>query len=110
VDSDDDDVMFRSAARPDKAHLDAPLYLISLFLLSFTFVIATMPVPGFLSSIADKAQNALGNTPIAQHIPSSLTGAPRPSASASSPPADGRRNYTLDQIQHQFRQLQQNYS
>ncbi|KAI0004322.1 Eisosome component PIL1-domain-containing protein [Russula compacta] len=64
-----------------------------------------MPVPGFLSSIADKAQTALNNTPISQHIPS-LTG-------ASSTPTDGgsaHKNYTLEQIQHQFRQLQQNYS
>ncbi|KAH9968955.1 Eisosome component PIL1-domain-containing protein [Russula dissimulans] len=69
-----------------------------------------MPVPGFLSSIADKAQTALNNSPISQHIPPSLSGAPRP---GPSPPADSGSTYkshTIEQIQHQFRQLQQSYS
>ena len=73
-----------------------------------------MPVPGFLSSFADKAQSALNNNPsISQHIPTSLTGAPRPSQGASSAPTDSGSTYkshTLEQIQHQFRQLQQNHS
>jgi hypothetical protein len=69
-----------------------------------------MPVPGFLTSFADKAQNALNQSPISQHIPSSLTGSsPSHGASGtSSSPTD--KNHTLEQIQHQFRQLQQNYS
>ena len=72
-----------------------------------------MPVPGFLSSIADKAQNALNNSPIAQHLPPPRTGAPRPAPGTSSAPSDSgstHKNYALEQIQHQFRQLQQNYS
>jgi len=67
-----------------------------------------MPVPGFLSSFADKAQNALNQSSVSQHIPSSLTGSSNPPHGASSTPTD--KNYTLEQIQHQFRQLQQNYS
>jgi hypothetical protein len=62
---------------------------------------------GFLTSITDKAQSALNQSPISQHIPASLTGS-SPSHGASSTSTD--RNYTLEQIQHQFRQLQQNYS
>ncbi len=72
-----------------------------------------MPVPGFLSSFADKAQNALNTSSISQHIPSSLTSSSRPSEGAPSSPADSssaHKNYTLEQIQRQFRQLQQNYS
>lgn len=65
-----------------------------------------MSVSGFLSSIADKAQNALGNSPISQHVP----GASRPPAGASSAPTDSHKSHALGQIQHQFRQLQQNYS
>jgi hypothetical protein len=67
-----------------------------------------MPVPGFLTSIADKAQNALNQSSISQHIPSSLTGSSPPSHGTSSSPTD--KNRALEQIQHQFRQLQQNYS
>lgn len=68
-----------------------------------------MPLPGFLSSMADKAQNALKDTPIAHHIP----GTTRPSSEPSSAPTDSaptQRGHTFGQIQHQFRQLQQNYS
>jgi hypothetical protein len=67
-----------------------------------------MPVPGFLASFADKAQNALNQSPISQYIPPSVGGSSHPSHGASSSPTD--KNYTLEQIQHQFRQLQQNYS
>jgi hypothetical protein len=73
---------------------------------SFLSAIANMSVSGFLSSIADKAQNALGNSPISQHNP----GASRPSAGTSSAPTDNHKSHALGQIQHQFRQLQQNYS
>jgi len=64
-----------------------------------------MPVPGFLTSIADKTQNALKDSPLSQHLPSSLTGAPKPADSGST-----QKNVTFGQIQHQFRQLQQNYT
>jgi hypothetical protein len=66
-----------------------------------------MPVPGFLTSFADKAQNALNQSPISQYIPPSVGGHPSHGASSSNPTD---KNYTLEQIQHQFRQLQQNYS
>ena len=68
-----------------------------------------MPLPGFLTSMADKAQNALKDTPIAHHIP----GTTRPSSDLSSAPTDSgptQRGHTFEQIQHQFRQLQQTYS
>ena len=56
--------------------------------------------------MADKAQNALKDTPIAGHIPGASSGASSaPTDSGSTP-----RNYAFEQIQHQFRQLQQNYS
>jgi len=59
-----------------------------------------MPVPGFLTSFADKAQSAFKDSSLAQHIPGATA-------------TDGgstQKNPTLGQIQHQFRQLQQNYS
>jgi hypothetical protein len=62
----------------------------------------------FLSSFADKAQNALKQSSISQHIPPSLTGSAPPHHGTSSSPTD--KNHTIEQIQHQFRQLQQNYS
>jgi hypothetical protein len=68
----------------------------------------TMPVPGFLSSFTDKAQNALNQSSISQYIPDSLTGPSNPSHGPSTSPTD--KSHTLEQIQHQFRQLQQNYS
>ena len=69
-----------------------------------------MSVSDFFSSVADKAQNALNNTPLAQHLPT-RTGATRPSTGAS-PNSGGayKGNNALEQIQHQFRQIQQNYS
>jgi hypothetical protein len=63
-----------------------------------------MPVPGFLTSFADKAQTALKDSPLSQHLPSSLTGAPATDSGSN------QKNVTLGQIQHQLRQLQQNYS
>ncbi|KAH8988857.1 Eisosome component PIL1-domain-containing protein [Lactarius akahatsu] len=68
--------------------------------------------PSFFTSLAGKAQNALKDSSLSQHIPSSLTGAPRPSAD-SPPTADGgptQKSHALGQIQHQLRQLQQTYS
>ncbi|KAH9022977.1 Eisosome component PIL1-domain-containing protein [Lactarius pseudohatsudake] len=69
--------------------------------------------PSFFSSLAGKAQNALKDSPLAQHIPSSLTGAPRPSADSPPTAADSgstQKSHALGQIQHQLRQLQQTYS
>ncbi|KAJ4000996.1 Eisosome component PIL1-domain-containing protein [Lentinula boryana] len=67
-----------------------------------------MPVPGFISSFADKAQAA-----IADHIP----GSHRPNSpdSSAQPPANtaaqgvGHKNPTLEAIQHQLRTLGQQY-
>ncbi|KAH8102470.1 Eisosome component PIL1-domain-containing protein [Cristinia sonorae] len=63
----------------------------------------------FFSSLADKAQSALKDTPLAQHIPgatpASSTSSGRPSSDATS---GGSR--TLDHLAHQFRTFQQQYS
>src|SRR6266702_24438 len=75
--------------------------------------ISNMPIPGFLSSIADKAQNAIKDSSLSQHIPSSLTGAPRPSPNSPPTATDSgstQKSHAFVQIQHQFRQLQQTYS
>jgi len=64
-----------------------------------------MPVPGFLTSFADKAQSAFKDSSLSQHLPSSSrTGAPATESGST------QKNVTLGQIQHQLRQLQQNYS
>jgi hypothetical protein len=73
-----------------------------------------MSVSDIFSSMVDKAQTALNNNPsISQHLPSSFTTPPHPSHGAPQPPTDSgstRKNITVEQIQHQFRQLQLNYS
>ncbi|THH04437.1 hypothetical protein EW146_g10178, partial [Bondarzewia mesenterica] len=67
---------------------------------------------GFFSSIADKAQNALNASPLAGHLPSSVSGRPTsPSANPeSTSPPQSHKNLALEQIQHQFRSLHQAYS
>lgn len=65
-----------------------------------------MPLSGFLSSMAEKAQNALKDTPVAQHIPGASSG----TSSAPTDSGSTQKSHTFEQIQHQFRQLQQNYS
>ncbi|KAI9460869.1 Eisosome component PIL1-domain-containing protein [Lactarius psammicola] len=72
-----------------------------------------MPVPGFLSSFADKAQSAIKDSSLSQHLPSSLTGAPRPPTNSPPTATDSgstQKSHTFGQIQHQLRQLQQTYS
>ncbi|KAI9445188.1 Eisosome component PIL1-domain-containing protein [Lactarius indigo] len=69
--------------------------------------------PSFFTSLAGKAQNALKDSPLSQHIPSSLTGAPRPSNDSPPAAADSgstQKSHALGHIQHQLRQLQQTYS
>ncbi|KAH9175368.1 Eisosome component PIL1/LSP1 [Lactarius sanguifluus] len=69
--------------------------------------------PSFFTSLAGKAQNALKDSSLSHHIPSSLTGAPRPAADSPSTAADSgstQKSHALGQIQHQLRQLQQTYS
>jgi len=62
-----------------------------------------MPLPGFITSLTDKAQNAIKDSPLSQHLPS-FTGA------SSTDGGTTQKNLTIGQIQHQFRQFQQNYS
>ena len=59
--------------------------------------LSTMPVPGFLASIADKAQNAINTSPLG-----SLT-------QQSSDGSSGHR-HTLDNISNQLRVISQQYS
>ncbi|GAW08018.1 sphingolipid long chain base-responsive protein pil1 [Lentinula edodes] len=70
-----------------------------------------MPVPGFISSFADKAQSA-----IAEHIPGShKPNSSDPSAQSTNTAAQGsyggvgHKNPTLEVIQHQLRTLGQQY-
>ncbi|KAI0030659.1 Eisosome component PIL1-domain-containing protein [Vararia minispora EC-137] len=66
-----------------------------------------MPVPGFLQQFADKAQDAINKTPLAQHIPSSIYG--RPHGSSSTEESSSNRGGALGQLQHQFRTFQIQY-
>ena len=66
-----------------------------------------MPMPGFLTSLADKATAAV--PALAGHIP----GATQPSDQSSANQAaaqGGQSNLTLETIHHQLRQLGQQYS
>lgn len=58
-----------------------------------------MPVPGFLTSFADKAQAAVNASPLAGHLPT--TGNDQPS---------GFRGGPFESIQHQLRALGQQYT
>lgn len=67
-----------------------------------------MPVSGFFSSIADKAQNAISQTPLAGHIPgTSPTGDSSPSHTASQ---GGHRSLAFESLQHQIRNFGQQYT
>jgi hypothetical protein len=61
----------------------------------------------FFSQLADKAQDAINKTPLAQHIPSSISG--RQGGSSSSQDSSKSTNNTLNQLSHQFRSLQIQY-
>jgi hypothetical protein len=65
-----------------------------------------MSVSGFFSSIADKAQSAINQTPLAGHIPGT-TGDPSANQAASQ---GGRRSFALESLQHQIRNLGQQYT
>ncbi|KAK0465121.1 Eisosome component PIL1-domain-containing protein [Desarmillaria tabescens] len=72
-----------------------------------------MPVPGFLQSFADKAQSAIKDSPLAQHLPSQYRpGSPDASAqpSANEVASGGHKSHTLEAIQYQLRSLGQQYS
>ncbi|KIK71066.1 hypothetical protein GYMLUDRAFT_33193 [Collybiopsis luxurians FD-317 M1] len=64
-----------------------------------------MPVPGFISSFADKAQSALADHIPGTHKPTN----PDSSAQPSSNPGVGHKNPTLEALGHQLRTFQQQY-
>lgn len=75
-----------------------------------------MPVPGFLTSIADKAQSAINASPLAGRIqalsqerPSSPDNAAQPSANEAAGQG-GHMSHTLGAIQHHLRAFGQQYS
>ena len=74
-----------------------------------------MPVPGFLSSIADKAQAAVNASPLASHIPHGRPGSPasgqdQPSANHAAAQGGSFKGGAFDAIQHQLRSFGQQYS
>ncbi|KAG9222852.1 hypothetical protein PLEOSDRAFT_1101731 [Pleurotus ostreatus PC15] len=76
-----------------------------------------MPVPGFLASIADKAQSAINASPLAGHLPNvgghgrpvSPDGATQPSANEAAAQG-GHRSHAFESLQYQLRSFQQQYS
>ncbi|KAK7058910.1 lipid-binding protein [Paramarasmius palmivorus] len=73
-----------------------------------------MPVPGFLSSFADKAQTALQSSPLGQHIPGHRPTSPdastQPSANESAQGWGGQhKSHAFEAIQYQIRSLGQQY-
>ena len=70
-----------------------------------------MPVTSFLSSIADKAQSAINNSPLAGHIPGhQVSGSSDPATQPSANDAAGQKSHAFESIQHQLRSIQQQYT
>ena len=71
-----------------------------------------MPVSGFLSSIADKAQSAINSSPLAGHLPGYQHSSSPDSAAAqpSGNDAVAQKSHTFESIQHQLRSIQQQYT
>ncbi|KAJ8084076.1 lipid-binding protein [Marasmius tenuissimus] len=72
-----------------------------------------MPVPGFLSSFADKAQTALQQSPLGPHLsghgrPTSPDSAAQPSANEAAQ-GGSTKSHAFEAISHGFRSLQQQY-
>jgi len=67
-----------------------------------------MPVSDFLSSFADRAQNAINQTPLAGHIPG-IPCPDQPSANHAAAQGDNR-SVTLEALQHQIRSIGQQYT
>ncbi|KAM6498169.1 Eisosome component PIL1 domain containing protein [Amanita muscaria] len=70
-----------------------------------------MPVPHFFASFADKAQNAINSSPLASHLPASLTnqqGAQGANPDSSS--QSGPKTHALETISNQLRVISQQYS
>lgn len=71
-------------------------------------------MPGFLSSIADKAQSALNASPLASHIPGNRASSPDGAAQPSANEAAGGgglsgKSHAFEAIQHQLRAFGQQY-
>lgn len=73
-----------------------------------------MPVPGFLSSFADKAQAAVNASPLAAHIPHGRPVSPGQPGQEQLPANQAQggsfKGGALDAIQHQLRTFGQQYS
>ena len=70
-----------------------------------------MPVSGFLSSFADKAQSAINSSPLAGHIPGyQHSASPDPATQSSGNDAAAQKSRTFESIQHQLRSIQQQYT
>ncbi|KIK94914.1 hypothetical protein PAXRUDRAFT_141885 [Paxillus rubicundulus Ve08.2h10] len=68
-----------------------------------------MPVPSFLSSFADKAQNAINQSSLAGHLPGSSSASDQPSANQAA--AQGaHRSFALESLQYQIRNIGQQYT
>jgi hypothetical protein len=65
-----------------------------------------MPVPGFLTSFADKAQSAINSSPLGPHLP---TAHPNQSSSDASQSAS-YKSHTLESISNQLRVISYQYS
>ncbi|KAI6162242.1 Eisosome component PIL1-domain-containing protein [Pisolithus thermaeus] len=69
-----------------------------------------MSVSNFLSQFADKAQNAINQSPLAGHIPgTSPGGAGQPSANQAAAQG-GTRSHTIETLQYQLRNIGQQYT
>ncbi|KAG6336939.1 hypothetical protein ID866_2133 [Astraeus odoratus] len=69
-----------------------------------------MPVSSFFSQIADKAQNALNQTPLAAHLPgASSGGSDQPSANQAAAQG-GHRSLALESLHYQIRSIGQQYT
>lgn len=67
-----------------------------------------MSLSGFLSTVADKAQSAINQTPLAGHIPG--TGQPGGPSANHAAPQGGHRSFALESLQHQIRSIGQQYT
>jgi hypothetical protein len=74
-----------------------------------------MPIPGFLSSFADKAQSAINATPLAGHLPN-VGHAGRPSSAdpaaqpSTTETTSSSKSHALGNLSYQFRSMQQQFS
>ncbi|KAJ3480863.1 hypothetical protein NLI96_g8055 [Meripilus lineatus] len=68
-------------------------------------------MPSFLSHLADKAQSALSGTPLAQHLPAGRPSSDAGSQGESQSQGGGyTKSHAFENITHQFRTIQQQYS